>query len=120
MRYVLTAILLFLLVGCNHPETQEFDRHTGTSTYEFSSPEKEENVSGYKVTRVKDGDTFFVIIDGIEKEVRFAHIDCPEKDQPFGLTAKDYLAKLCLGKYVNLVHNNKYDRYNRLIAEVFL
>ncbi|MBP6182918.1 thermonuclease family protein [Flavobacterium sp.] len=52
--------------------------------------------------------------------VRFAHIDCPEKKQPYGKTAKYFVSDNCLGKNVKIIHNNNYDRYKRLIAEVIL
>lgn len=74
----------------------------------------------YKVIGVKDGDTFVVIKDGKQQVVRFAHIDCPEKKQPFGNKARQFVSAKCFGKYVRLVHHNQYDRNKRLIAEVVL
>ncbi|MFT4062744.1 MAG: thermonuclease family protein [Edaphocola sp.] len=75
---------------------------------------------GYKVIGVKDGDTFVVLAAGKPLVVRFAHIDCPEKKQPFGSRAKQFVADKCFGKYVSLAHNNQYDRNKRLVAEVVL
>ena len=37
-----------------------------------------------KVTGIKDGDTYKVFYNGSEQTIRLAHIDCPEKKQPFG------------------------------------
>ena len=76
--------------------------------------------TGYKVIGIKDGDTFVLLIDGKEQTVRLAHIDCPEKKQPFGNKAKQFATDLCFGKYITLVHQNGYDRNKRLITELIL
>lgn len=74
----------------------------------------------YKVVRIKDGDTFVLLADNQEQVVRLAHIDCPEKKQPFASKAKQFASDLCFGKYVTVQHHNQYDRYRRLIAEIIL
>ena len=60
------------------------------------------------------------MIDGKEQTVRLAHIDCPEKKQPFGNKAKQFASDLCFGKNVTLINDNKFDRNKRLITEIFL
>lgn len=74
----------------------------------------------YKVVKIKDGDTFVVLKDNTELTVRFEHIDCPEKNQPFGTKAKQFVSDQCFGKNITLQHHNKFDRNKRLIAEVIL
>ncbi len=74
----------------------------------------------YKVIGIKDGDTVSILFEGKEKTVRLAHIDCPEKKQPFGNNAKEAISKLCFGKYVTLRGDGKTDRNGRLIAELIL
>ncbi len=74
----------------------------------------------YKVIKIKDGDTFVILVDNKPLSVRFAHIDCPEKSQDFGNRAKQFVAQKSFGKYVTLQHHNQYDRNGRLIAEVIL
>ena len=59
-------------------------------------------------------------MDGKEQTVRLAHIDCPEKKQPYGTKAKDMLSVLCFGKMVRLKGDGKRDRNGRLIAEILL
>lgn len=90
----------------------------------FTQTEKQitQTKTAYKVIGVKDGDTISLLIDGKEQTVRFAHIDCPEKKQPFGTKAKQFVSDACFRTYVTLVINekNKYDRNKRLIAEVIL
>lgn len=73
-----------------------------------------------KVIGVKDGDTIEILTEGNPLTIRLAHIDCPEtrKQQPFGRTAKQFTSDYCFGQQVVVVHQNKYDRYKRLIGEV--
>lgn len=72
----------------------------------------------YQVIGIKDGDTVDLLIEGKKVTVRLAHIDAPEKKQPFGTKAKQYLSDMCFGKKVRLLHKNKYDRNKRLLAEI--
>src|SRR5690606_32581508 len=76
--------------------------------------------TAYNVIGIRDGDTFELLMDGKEQAVRLAHIDCPERRQPFGTRARQYASDLCFGQMVTLLHQGKYDRYKRLIAEVIL
>lgn len=110
-------IFLFLLVACIH-----LSGKTNKSTQPDLKNEVNSSFSQgtYKVIRIKDGDTFVLLADKQELTVRLAHIDCPEKKQPFGNTAKQFVSDLCFGKYVTLLHQEKYDRNKRLIAEVIL
>ncbi len=80
------------------------------------SPLKDE-VHG-KVIAVKDGDTIDILYEGQKLTVRFAHIDCPEKNQPYGQAAKKFVSDKCFGQEVTVVHRNEYDRNKRLIGEV--
>jgi micrococcal nuclease len=78
------------------------------------------NSQTYKVIGVKDGDTVSILMEGKEQTVRLAHIDCPEKKQPYGTKAKQVVSDLCFGQYVKLIGDGKMDRYKRLIAEIVL
>lgn len=113
-----------LLLGCDHPESKEYAKSQNETTSISIKVENQTNEidsnNGYKVIGIKDGDTFVLLIDEKEQVVRFAHVDCPEKMQPFGSKAKQFVSEICFGKYVTLIHNNMYDRNKRLIAEVIL
>ena len=71
-----------------------------------------------KVIKIKDGDTIEILVNNRPLTVRLAHIDCPEKRQPYGNAARQFIAQKCFGQKVRLISNNKYDRNKRLIAEV--
>jgi len=78
----------------------------------------------YKVKWVDDGDTI-VLMDG--RHVRYIGINSSEieyKDQkaePYGYEAKKFNKTLVLSKRVRLEFDTqKYDRYGRLLAHVFL
>ena len=74
-----------------------------------------------KVVGVSDGDTFKILYqENQEVKVRLNHIDAPEKGQSFGKSAKKYASDLCFGKEVKIVRQKKKDRYQRIIAEVFV
>lgn len=81
---------------------------------------KTDSLVRYKVIGIKDGDTFVVLMNGKEQVVRFYHIDCPEKSQPYGTVAKQFVSDHCFGDSVQLIHSSEFDRYNRLLAEVIL
>ena len=83
----------------------------------------------YKVSRVVDGDTFWVD-DGSEKgiKVRLIGVDAPETRRTqkkeigyYAAESKKFLSDQILGKEVRLVSDvGKFDRYNRLLAYVYL
>ena len=72
-----------------------------------------------KVVSVTDGDTIKVLKDGKQVKIRLAAIDCPEKGQPYGQSAKKFTAKLVSGKVVRVWPTDT-DRYGRTIAFVFV
>jgi endonuclease YncB( thermonuclease family) len=51
-----------------------------------------------KVVAIKDGDTIEVLYNGKAIRVRLAHMDCPEKGQPYGSRAKEYASDLCYSR----------------------
>ena len=61
------------------------------------------------VDKVHDGDTIQVFRKGREVDIRFYGIDCPEKDQPYGMKAKRYVSRMCKGKTVEVVPSDRTD-----------
>jgi endonuclease YncB( thermonuclease family) len=101
-------VLLFPLFvfGCGRKNPSK------TSDNELSEPK--EIIRG-SVVRVVDGDTFIVSDGGELIKVRLTHIDAPEKDQPFGSNATDYLKSACLDTDV-VIYTDKKDRYGRYLG----
>lgn len=71
-----------------------------------------------KVIAVKDGDTIVLLHEKKKITIRLEHIDCPEKNQPFGYKAKQFVSQFCFSKNVKIISNGKRDQNGRWIAEV--
>ncbi len=118
--FVKQLVIFILLLACWSRPMWSYGQPKSSSFPQNSTHQKQKQQHRYKVIGIKDGDTFVLLKDGKEQVVRFAHIDCPEKKQPFGNKAKQFVSDRCFGKYVTLIHQNRYDRNKRLIAEVVL
>lgn len=94
-----------------------------------SSGDSEESYVFYTVTRVVDGDTFW-IDDGSEKglKIRLIGVDAPEPRNNgkklkgyFGTESSEYLERLIGGKKVRFEFDvGRYDQYGRTLAYVYL
>jgi hypothetical protein len=78
-------------------------------------------------TRVVDGDTIVVNIEGKEEKVRLIGVDTPETVHPnkpvehFGKEASEFTRKMAQGNMVRLEYDwQKWDRYGRLLAYTYL
>lgn len=132
MKTLINLFVSLLIFGCNHPESAEYNRDANRSRVDkflrIDSVVKDENriattdsSTSYRVIGVKDGDTIELLTEySTTQTVRFGHIDCPEKNQPFGKNAKQFVSDKCFGMYVSLIHSNEFDRNHRLIAQVIL
>lgn len=87
--------------------------------YQASNEASACNLTG-KVIRIVDGDSITVLDNENEKhKIRLAGIDTPERAQPYGKVARQFLAKqifkkqVCVGWY-------KRDKYQRLVGVVRL
>jgi micrococcal nuclease len=83
----------------------------------------------YDVTKVTDGDTIHVKIEGNDETVRLIGINTPETVDPrrpvqcFGKEASNRMKELAKGKIVRLEYDNSQslrDVYGRLLAYVYL
>lgn len=72
-----------------------------------------------KLVRVLDGDTVEVMHADKAERIRLAQIDAPEKGQPFGQAAKQYVLDIAALKIIT-VEVETTDRYGRTVGEVFL
>lgn len=121
LRYVGVIIVLFAIAY------QEFDlTFLNTPTLGGVS-----NTVGsyYEVSKVTDGDTLHVTIDGTDERVRLIGINTPETVDPrkevqcFGKEASARMKELAEGKLVRLEYDDSQgmrDTYGRLLAYVYL
>jgi endonuclease YncB( thermonuclease family) len=72
-----------------------------------------------KVVGVLDGDSIRVMHNGKAEQVRLQGIDCPEKKQAFGTTAKQFTSEMVFGKGVTVKETGR-DRYGRTLGDVVL
>jgi len=93
-----------------------------------SSQEANQTLVNVLVTKVIDGDTFWVDDGTSQFKVRFIGIDAPEtrntrwkKKGLYAEQSKEYVRSLTLDKRVNLAWDvQKIDRYQRTLAYVYL
>ncbi len=94
-----------------------------------TQPPKQPQINLVIVTRVVDGDTIIVDINGAQEKIRFIGIDTPEAVDPrkpvqcFGKEASAFTKNLLEGKSVRLesdLSQGDRDKYDRLLRYVFL
>lgn len=74
-----------------------------------------------RVVKVKDGDSLVLLEAGNkETEIRLAHVDAPERGQPYNRVAREFLEGLVAGNTVTYRIYEPEDRYGRVVAEVFV
>lgn len=71
------------------------------------------------VVSVLDGDTLEVLHNQHPERIRLSGIDCPEKGQAFGKSAKQTASALVFGKEV-IIQTHGHDKYKRTLGEVIL
>ncbi len=132
----IVGMILFVLgtAGCDEandsaheePQTEEtFNEESDIEPGHSEVPELQGEEA--TVTRVIDGDTLEVNMDGEKEEVRLLLVDTPETKhpsepvQPFGPEASDFVNEQLEGEEVRIVPGTeKYDKYNRLLAYVYI
>lgn len=83
----------------------------------ISFPAFADSLTG-KVVKITDGDTVHVLQSNhVKEKIRLAGIDSPERKQPHGNKAKQYLASLIGNKFVT-VEFTKRDRYGRIVGKI--
>ena len=96
-------------------------------TTNINNTDKEDNqieLVEATVTKIVDGDTIWVNINGKEEKVRFIGVNCPEyttKIEEYGKEATEYTTNELLSKKVYLQKDiSQTDDYNRLLRYVWL
>jgi micrococcal nuclease len=122
-----TGRQLFLLLALVVFASATLIRECGTTAKETNEPDA--NKEFYPVTKISDGDTFWVD-DGSEKglKIRLIGVDAPESRRTgrkeigyYGAEAKAYLTEMLFGNKVRLEYDvGRLDRYNRTLAYAYL
>lgn len=72
-----------------------------------------------KIIKVSDGDTVILLdSDNTKHKIRLHGIDAPEKGQPYGNRAKEYLSGLIFDKTVK-VDSKGTDQYKRVLGVIY-
>lgn len=133
-RLILICVCGLLLIatatGCStSSDVAEKASSPTITTAETKLSEKETTASPkektelYLVTKIVDGDTIWVKINGQEYNVRYIGINTPEMDpvECFGQAATDKNRELVGGRKVRLEKDvSEKDQYDRLLRYVFL
>lgn len=119
LKRLIIFCLLAVLAFTNKNFT--FDSDIGK---DFTKNEQEDSFLKAKVTKVIDGDTIKVDIDGEIYKVRFIGINCPEigqNEEFFGKEAKEFTKEKLYGKEIFLQKDvSETDKYGRLLRYVWL
>lgn len=119
LKRLIIFCLLAVLAFTNKNFT--FDSDIGK---DFTKNEQEDSFQKAKVTKVIDGDTIKVDIDGKIYKVRFIGINCPEigqNEEFFGKEAKEFTKEKLYGKEIFLQKDvSETDKYGRLLRYVWL
>jgi micrococcal nuclease len=100
-------------------------RPSGTQTTGGETPlytaTPEDRPTEARVTRIIDGDSIEVDIEGVAFQVRYIGIDCPEASDFFGPEATEANGQLVEGKTIRLVKDiSEVDDFNRLLRYVYV
>lgn len=114
------VMLALLLAACSLDETDN-NSGGGESSGDRSTVTTVPDGESARVTRVIDGDTIDVDIDGQEFRVRFIGVNTPERDEPCYADATNANRDLLEGETVVLVRDeSETDRFDRLLRYIYV
>lgn len=120
---ILAKFLIFCLLGVLAFFNKNFTDYSDISK-DFSTNKEEDSFLKAKVTKVIDGDTIKVNIDGKIYKVRFIGINCPEigeNEEFFGKEAYEFSKEKLDGREIFLQKDvSETDKYGRLLRYVWL
>lgn len=131
MKKLIAVMLLFstlFFVGCSDEPAQTVSAAPGLSDVVGLDEQSEQSEDTYLVTRVVDGDTIIVDVDGTEERIRMIGIDTPESVHPdadrnveYGKVASAFTREKLQDQNVTLEYDvEERDRYGRILAYVWL
>lgn len=120
---ILAKFLIFCLLGVLAFFNKNFTDDSDISK-DFSTNKEEDSFQKAKVTKVIDGDTIKVDIDGKVYKVRFIGINCPEigqNEEFFGKEAYEFSKEKLDDREIFLQKDvSETDKYGRLLRYVWL
>ncbi len=121
MKYAITIVSL-LLVGCGEPQTAtSFDSSVQRANKATTAPATSGQPAEFtaKVVGIIDGDTIDVLTVNNETiRIRLNGIDCPDRGQPFGSDAKQYLSDAVAGSMVRVVIHGEGD-FDSTVGDIY-
>ena len=127
------VVFVVFLVSHNWPVAPQQNITPSTEQNDSTSAENAEKPNflqkTYPVTKVVDGDTIWVNIDGADTKIRFIGVNTPETVstsspvQCYGPESSNYTKSMLAGKYVALEADNTQgdkDKYGRLLRYVYI
>ncbi|WP_313639650.1 thermonuclease family protein [Paenibacillus sp.] len=130
------TLLLGIATGCTITEPSTPDQAPSITTspspksdaIEKNIEEDNKRLLDAKVTRVVDGDTMKLTIDGKKETIRLLLVDTPEsvnpnipEPQPFSIEASDYAKKMLTDKDVQIeLDVSERDKYGRLLCYLYI
>jgi len=127
--YLLLIIIISVMSGCVSPKSAatDSDYQAPVLSQESSQQPQKAPLIKARVTRVVDGDTVHVSLNGADETVRLIGVDTPETVkpnspvQPHGKEASDYTRSQLEGKTVYLEKDvQERDKYGRLLAYIWM
>jgi endonuclease YncB( thermonuclease family) len=115
-KFTFTAVLLLSsLIAWLLPKDSPYEQPPSP----YAQPHSlDPNLAG-RILSVADGDTFTLDVNGQKVKVRLYGIDCPERDQPYGKEARDFVLDWVRGRPVSIKSRGK-DQYERVLGEAFI
>lgn len=127
--FLIGQIVFYKEPAASPATVEESTVETVQTSPEAASKTAKSNYTFYSVTRVVDGDTLKIDIDGAETTLRLIGINTPETVDPrravqcFGHEASDEAKKILDGKKVRIEPDetqDTYDKYGRTLAYLYL
>ncbi len=121
---ILTIIIVIILIILSKNTLFKDNSNLNNSNIDNYSKNPDLELVEAKVTKIIDGDTIWVDIDGEEFKIRFIGVNCPEyttKIEPYGKEATEFTTKYLTNKTVYLQSDiSDKDKYDRLLRYVWL
>ena len=118
LKFVILAVAVIVAadyVGNPNNKAQS----NGSTPNDFSGKVRGSPEFSGEIVNVVDGDTLDVLVANALLRVRLDGIDCPEKNQAFGQSARTFTIDMSLHKIVTVLVKGK-GKYGRTLGEVVL